>query len=93
MRFTGGLNALFPLDWEQIENWRTGRSHAPRTATYNQHYVFFFSPLSYTDSSHNTKAEKFIYYIKAVFSLLIPAFLGGRCLAVSPAPLTPRGVV
>lgn len=44
----------------------------------------FFSPLSYADSSHYIKAEKFIYYIKATFSLLIPAFLGFHCLAVSP---------
>lgn len=44
----------------------------------------FFSLLSYADSSHNIKAEKFIYYIKAIFSLLIPAFLGFHCLAVSP---------
>lgn len=44
----------------------------------------FFSPLSYADSSHNIKAERFIYYIKATFSLLIPAFLGFHHLAVSP---------
>jgi len=41
-------------------------------------------PLSYADSSRNIKTEKFIYYIKAIFSLLIPAFLGLHCLAVSP---------
>ena len=34
MRFIGGLNAqlcaLFPLDLEQIENWRGGHLHGPR---------------------------------------------------------------
>lgn len=39
MRFIRGLNAhlcaLFPLDWEQIENWRTGHSHGPRNERYN----------------------------------------------------------
>lgn len=44
----------------------------------------FFSSLNYADSSHYIKAEKFIYYIKAIFSLLFPAFLGFHFLAVSP---------
>lgn len=74
------LCALFPLAWEQVENWRPGHLHSPRNELALD---YFFPPLSYADSSHNIKAEKFIYYVKTIFSLLIPAFLGLHCLAVS----------